>query len=69
MMKILANLDFSLIEMDQPTFAACASLPKDAAVGTVVFDAAKQRLRLRVAVDGQLGWLTINASGFSPDPE
>lgn len=67
--RVLGNLDLTLVGVGQPTILAVDSLPDDAAPGTLIFDAAKQRLRLRVVVDGRPGWLTINASGFSPDVE
>jgi hypothetical protein len=67
--RVLGNLDLTLVGLGQPTIMAVENLPSDAAPGTIIFDESKQRLRLRVVVNGQHGWLTINASGFSPDPE
>lgn len=68
-MKMLANIDLTLVDLTLPTIGAVEQLPRDAAPGTLIFDPDKQRLRMRVVVDGRPGWLTINASGFTPDPE
>ena len=68
-MKMLANLDLTLVDLTLPTISPVEHLPTDAAPGTLIFDPIKQRLRLRVVVDGRAGWLTINASGFTPDGE
>lgn len=68
-LRVLGNLDLTLVGLGQPTILSVEDLPTDAEPGTLVFDTAKQRLRLRVIVSGQPGWITINSSGFTPDPE
>jgi hypothetical protein len=63
-MRILTPIDMTPVALLNPTIGGCADgLPADAASGTIVFDANRQRLRLRV----EGGWVTLNASGFSPD--
>ena len=62
-MRFTQHLDLTLVELTQPTIATASVLPSEATPGTLIYDAEKQRLRLRV--DG--GWVTLNASGFTPD--
>lgn len=62
-MRFMQHLDLTLVELTQPTIAPSATLPTDAAPGTLIYDPELQRLRLRV--DG--GWVTLSASGFTPD--
>ena len=62
-MRIMQHLDLTLVELTQPTISPVDEPPTDAAPGTLIFDPAKQRLRLRV----EGGWVTLNASGFTPD--